>query len=302
MPVAHGAAGSELTLPAAKLLMTVLGDYWFGADEHVPSAVLVAVLAEFGIGEDAARAAFSRLCREGRIERSKDGRRTAYRLAAAARAAAAERGRALVAFGAEPVAWDGQWTCVAYSVPEPDRARRNALRTRLRALRMGSRFDGLWISPHDIVAEVHAALDGAGVAEAVVLRAAEAPAAAGTDLLDAWDLAALRAGYDEFRGVVDALEPRLSRGALAPAEALVARTDLMARWRTLAGTDPYLPDALLPADWPLAGARRRFGEAYDALGPLSELRVCQLADTAAGPAGHSGGGRGPRHHRLADLS
>ena len=41
--------------PAAKLVMTVLGDYWFGADSPVPSAVLVAVLAEFGIGEDAAR-------------------------------------------------------------------------------------------------------------------------------------------------------------------------------------------------------------------------------------------------------
>src|SRR5262245_8501841 len=296
MPVAHGAAGSELMLPAAKLVMTVLGDYWFGADEDVPSSVLVAVLAEFRIGEDAARAAFSRLCREGRIERSKDGRRTAYRLAAAARASAAERGRALVAFGAEPVAWDGHWICVAYSVPEPDRARRNALRARLRALRMGSLFDGLWISPHAIVAEVRAALDATGVSEAVVLRAAEAPVAGGIDLLDAWDLPGLRAGFEEFEAVVDALEPRLGDGALAPAEALVARTDLMARWRTLAGADPYLPGALLPADWPLAGARRRFVQAYDALGPLSELRVRQLAE-AAGDAG-----RGPRHHRLADLS
>jgi phenylacetic acid degradation operon negative regulatory protein len=300
MAVAHGAVGSELTLPAAKLLMTVLGDYWFGADEHVPSSVLVALLGEFGIGEDAARAAFSRLCREGRIERSKVGRRTAYRLAAAARTSAAERGRALVAFGAEPVAWDGQWTCVAYSVPEPDRARRTALRARLRALRMGSLFDGLWISPHAIVVEVRAALDATGVGEAVVLRAAEAPVAGGIDLLDAWDLAGLRAGFDEFRAVVAALEPRLGRGALTPAEALVTRTDLMARWRTLAGADPYLPDALLPADWPLAEARGRFVEAYDALGPLSELRVCQLAETAAGPAGYTG--RGPRHHRLADLS
>jgi phenylacetic acid degradation operon negative regulatory protein len=297
MPVAHGAAGSELMLPAAKLVMTVLGDYWFGVDEYVPSAVLVAVLAEFGIGEDAARAAFSRLCREGRIERSRDGRRTAYRLAEAARAAAVERGRALVAFGAEPVTWDGQWTCVAYSVPESDRARRTALRVRLRGLRMGPLFDGLWVSPHAIVAEIHAALGQAGVEEAVVLRAAEVPRAGGSDLLDAWDLGALRVCYDEFGEVVAAIEARLGEGALPPAEALVARTDLMARWRTLAGADPYLPGVLLPADWPLAGARRRFADAYDALGPLGELRVRQVAEATGGELG-----RGPRHHRLAELA
>jgi phenylacetic acid degradation operon negative regulatory protein len=284
-------------LPAAKLVMTVLGDYWFAADAYVPSAVLVAVLAEFGIGEDAVRAAFSRLCREGRIERAKDGRRTAYRLAEAARAAAAERGRALVAFGAEPVAWDGQWTCVAYSVPESDRARRTALRVRLRALRMGPLFDGLWVSPHPIVAEIHAALGEARVVEAVVLRAAEVPRAGGSDLLDAWDLGALRACYDEFGEVVVGIEARLDRGALAPAEALVARTDLMARWRTLAGADPYLPAQVLPADWPLAGARRRFAGAYDALGPLGELRVRQVAEAAGGDDAP-----GPRHHRLADLA
>src|SRR4029450_11966375 len=92
MPVGHGAAGSELMLPAAKLVMTVLGDYWFGVDESVPAGVRVAVRPEFGIGEAAARAAFSRLCREGRIERSRDGRRTAYRLAGGGRGGGAAGG------------------------------------------------------------------------------------------------------------------------------------------------------------------------------------------------------------------
>ncbi len=84
---------------------------------------------------------------------------------------------------------------------------------------------------------------------------------------------------------------------MGPAEALVAHTELMARWRTLAGSDPYLPDELLPADWPLAAVRRRFVDVYDGLGPLGELRVRQLAGTATG----AGGPGGPRHHRLADL-
>jgi phenylacetic acid degradation operon negative regulatory protein len=296
--VAHGASGSELTTPAAKLLMTILGDYWFGSLEYVPSSALVSVLGELGVGRQAARAAFSRLSREGRIERIKVGRHTAYRLAEAARAASTERGRALRDFGAAPVEWDGRWTCVAFSVPESDRHRRAALRVRLRALRMGLLFDGLWISPRSLVAEIERALDEVGVAEAVVFRAAEVRGGRGRDLLDAWDLTTLRAGFAELTDALDVIEGELHGGTLSPAAALVARTDLMARWRTLAGADPYLPDELLPADWPLAEARRRFVSVYAELGPLSELRVRQVT----GIDESTTTGAGPRHHRLADLS
>ena len=73
------------------------------------------------------------------------------------------------------------------------------------------------------------------------------------------------------------------------------RTDLMARWRRLARIDPRLPEDLLPDDWPLHNARAGFVEAYDALGPLSELRVRQLVGAGADDAG------GPRHHRLTEL-
>jgi hypothetical protein len=37
-------SGGERAHAAAKLAMTLLGDYWFGAAEPVPSSVLVAVL------------------------------------------------------------------------------------------------------------------------------------------------------------------------------------------------------------------------------------------------------------------
>ena len=114
-------AGGPQPASAGQLLVTVLGDYWYGTTEHIASAALVAIMAEFGISEDAVRAALSRLCRDGRLDRVKDGRRTAYRLSPGARASADERGRRLVRYGAEPVAWDGLWTCVAFSVPEADR-------------------------------------------------------------------------------------------------------------------------------------------------------------------------------------
>ena len=136
---------------AGQLLITVVGDYWFAATEHIAAAALVAIMAEFGVSEDAVRAALSRLCRDGRLERVKDGRRTAYRLSPEARDRATERGRRLVRYGAQPVDWDGQWTCVAFSVPEADRHLRSSFRNRLRTLGMGALFDGLWVSPHPIL-------------------------------------------------------------------------------------------------------------------------------------------------------
>src|SRR5690242_729440 len=60
------------------LLVTMLGDYWFERREHLPSAALVDLLAEFDISEAGARAALSRLARRGLLESSKRGRHTAY--------------------------------------------------------------------------------------------------------------------------------------------------------------------------------------------------------------------------------
>jgi phenylacetic acid degradation operon negative regulatory protein len=297
------------TASATELLPTLLGDYWFTSRAYVPSAALVRLLGEFGVGADATRAALSRLARAGRLEGVRDGRRTAYRLAPALVDAALTRGRHLMAFGAQPTSWDGVWTCVAFSVPEADGHLRPRLRARLRALGMGALFDGLWITPHAPLAAIERALDETGVAGAVVFRATEVPRPAGTALVDAWDLAALRRRYDDLLAVVEGLPGDQAASddgaasdagggggggqaeALSPAEALVARTDLMRRWRALAMSDPRLPDLLLPDDWPLAAARARFVAAYDALGPLAEERVRALV-----------GDDHPRHHRVADIA
>jgi phenylacetic acid degradation operon negative regulatory protein len=282
---------------ATELLPTVLGDYWFHSRSYIPSAALVRLLGEFGVGADATRAALSRLTRHGRLEGTRQGRRTAYRLAPALVAAAEAQGRRLMRFAAEPIPWDGRWTCVAFSVPEADGPRRPRLRRRLRALGLGALFDGLWITPHAPLEALDATLADLGVADVAVLRATEVPRPAGVALVDAWDLAALRSRYDEVVGLSAGVAARLDAGAVPPGEALVARTELMRRWRALAMSDPGLPDALLPADWPRPAARAGFVAAYDALGPLAEERVRELAGD--GPAGAADA---PRHHRVAEIA
>ncbi|HET6954725.1 MAG TPA: PaaX family transcriptional regulator C-terminal domain-containing protein [Acidimicrobiales bacterium] len=279
---------------SSELLTTLLGDYWFGTTDHIPSAALAAVLREFGVGPEATRAALSRSTRRGRLEGSRSGRNTAYRLAPALREVATALGQAMMAVGAPSARWDGTWTCVAFSVAETDRQRRLALRTRLRALGFGALFDGVWISPRPPGRELGAVLHHLGITGAAVLRATEIPRHSRVDLLSAWDLDGLRQRYDRFVAHLDRVTPRIEAGACGSAEALVTRTELLVRWRELVTTDPGLPDELLPGDWPRAAARRGFVAAYDTLGPLAEARVRQLvAPDPATPL--------PCHHRVEDV-
>lgn len=301
---------ADTTGPAAErtsqLLTTLLGDYWFETTDHIPSAALAAVLAEFGVGAEATRAALSRSSRRGRLEGTRSGRTTAYRLAPAIRDRALAASRDLMGFGATPSPprraghpgvdqpWDGMWTCVAFSIPESDRRRRLALRKRLLALGFGALFDGLWISPGHPVDQLEAALAELDVTGAAVLRVTEVPLDGRADLLAPWDLAGVRARYDDYLALLHRVGPRIESGDVGSAQALVTRTELLSGWRALVTGDPRLPDELLPDDWPRSEARRRFVAAYDALGPLAEARVRQLvAPVEATPP--------PRHHRVQDI-
>ncbi|HEY8547729.1 MAG TPA: PaaX family transcriptional regulator C-terminal domain-containing protein, partial [Acidimicrobiales bacterium] len=202
-------------------------------------------------------------------------------------------------------AWDGVWTCVAFSVPESDGHRRPRLRKRLRALGLGALFDGLWITPHAPLDAIDRALRELEITEATVLRATEVPRPAGVAMVDAWDLRSLRRRYDDVVALADRIVDRLDRGQVTTTEALVARTELMRRWRAIALADPRLPDELLPDDWPCRPARARFEVAYDGLGPLAEARVRELVglvtaglddEESNDPDG------GPRHHTVRDLA
>ena len=278
----------------SQLISTLLGDYWFDSTDHVPSAALTAVLAEFGTGVHATRAALRRSTRQGRLEGVRSGRTTAYRLAPAVRDRALATSQLVMGFGAAPVPWDGRWTCVAFSVPEAARQRRMALRKRLLRLGLGSLFDGLWITPRDAADEIDRALDELGIGDATVLRATEVPGARRVDLLSAWDIAGLRAAYAAYVESLREVGPRIEAGEVGSAEALVVRTELLVGWRSLVVGDPRIPDELLPGDWPRDEARRRFVTAYDGLGHLAEARVRQLvAPCAATPP--------PRHHSVAHV-
>jgi phenylacetic acid degradation operon negative regulatory protein len=92
----------------------------------------------------------------------------------------------------------------------------------------------------------------------------------------AWDLHALRAGYEAFLASVAPVRDRALARATTAAEALVARTAMIDSWRTFPSRDPELPSELLPDDWPGRTAHRYFTEVYDLLGPLATARFRQI--------------------------
>lgn len=259
------------------LLLTLLGDYWYGQRAALPSAALVALLGEFGITEVSARAALSRLARRGLLELSKVGRRTSYALSARAAEVLSEGSRHIMSFGTGEAPWSGQWTVAAFSVPEDQRDLRHSLRTRLGWWGFASLYDGLWVSPHERVGEVTAVLADLGIDRASVFTAKLAEGSpAGGHPISAWDLDALRATYERLLEEYEPVRKRWQSGKIGTAEALIARTALMDAWRNFPNLDPELPAVLLPPRWPRARARALFIELYDGLARLAEQRVVQV--------------------------
>lgn len=260
-----------------RLLLTLLGDYWWRRTEPLPSAALVALLGEFGVSDSAARAALSRLVRNGLLVLSKSGRRTSHRLSERAAQILDEGADYIFSFGRRTQPWDGMWTLAAFSVPQDNSRGRHALRERLRWLGFAPLYDALWVSPHDRGTEVVAQLAELGIQTATVFRANTVPGLEEKGLpQQAWDLEGLRKEYESFIGFAQRLHERIVADAVLPVEALVARTGVMDRWRAFPAMDPELPDELLPRAWPRARARELFVTTYDLLGPLAAHRVQQI--------------------------
>ncbi len=265
------------------LLLTLLGDYWWGQTAPLPSAALVDLLGDFSVSDVAARAALSRMVKHGLLESSRNGRNTFYSMTPRAQQVMREGAVRITDFGkVDGDTWDGGWSLVAFSVPEANRSVREALRTRLRWLGFAPLYDALWISPHPRHAEALAALAALGVTNATSFVAAS-PETSATALPPqaAWDLDGLGELYRAFVAEWEPTRAALGKGAITPVDALVKRTELMDAWRAFPGLDPDLPRRLLPADWPRDRARELFLETYEQLGAPASVRVRQVIATYA---------------------
>jgi phenylacetic acid degradation operon negative regulatory protein len=282
------------------MVVTLLADYTLRTGAGLPSAALVALLAESGVSVASARAAISRLARRGVLERLRDGRHSSYRLHPSVATQLSLGGRWIISVAASAPSWDEHWTLVAFSLPQDEGSRRRALRGQLRWLGYAPLYDGLWISPGDLTAKARSELTGpqAGFTGVTIFRARhiELAASSGRDPINAWNIGEIASAYEDFLRRWNPTLKRVRSGRLTGAEAVRARTEVMDTYRRFPTLDPQLPLELLPTGWPRGHAYDLFAAVYDGLVEAAQEHVRAVTAGVVGepqPGVHA--------HTTADL-
>ncbi|QIR86920.1 PaaX family transcriptional regulator C-terminal domain-containing protein [Paracoccus sp. AK26] len=264
-----------LPITAGSFIVTVYGDVVVPRGEVLWIGSLIEICSRIGISENLVRTAVSRLVSADRLQGTRVGRRSFYRLAPAARAEFAQAARMLYA-RPQP---SGDWLVMLH----PDMPEKVA-----RSHRMARIGGDLWICP------ARGDLPETG---GLVLRAAPV---AGVDQLSRlaafWDLQALADGY---RIVLDRFGPLADGPALSPEDALIARLLLVHLYRGVLLRDPGLPAEALPAGWPGHAAQALFSDFYPALSPLAEAHIAQVMEGEDGPLPENTPRTQARLHALA---
>ncbi len=265
------------------LIVTIYGLYAREAGGWLSVASLIRLLAELGVDEPAVRSSISRLKQRGVLEPRRAGGAAGYALS--------RRGRDILAEGDQRIfdrprarAADG-WLLAVFSVPEPQRQRRHALRSRLTWLGFGTVSAGVWIAPGHLAGEAAGVLERAGLSGYVSLFRADYLAFG--DLREQvgrwWDLDRLQSLYQAF---LDLAGPAAARpGALSGAGAFAGYVRAVTAWRRLPFLDPGLPAELLPPGWNGLRADAAFAALRERLADPARANV--LAVTG-GPPGVTG--------------
>ncbi|MFI1971515.1 PaaX family transcriptional regulator [Streptomyces cinnamoneus] len=246
------------------LIVTFYGAYGRGTAGTpagpVPIAALIRLLGAVGVDSPSVRSAVSRLKRRGLLVsgRTADGA-AGYGLSEAARQLLDDGDRRI--YG-RPATRPGQgWLLAVFSVPEQERHKRHLLRSRLARLGFGTAAPGVWIAPAHVHEETRHTLERLGLDTYVDLfRGRHLGFEPTTESVARWwDLDALARQHRAFLETHEPVLRRWSRRRPVPPEAAY-RDYLLAldSWRRLPYADPWLPTALLPADWPGGRAARVF--------------------------------------------
>lgn len=269
-------ASDLLAAQPRALIVTVYGLYAREAGGWFSIAALIRLMAELGVDDSAVRSAISRLKQRGLLEpRRKDG---------AAGYGLSSRGSEILAEGDRRIfqrprasSADG-WLLAVFSVPEQERARRHALRTRLAWLGFGTVAAGVWIAPGQLADEARDILAADGLSAYISLF--KAGYLAFGDIREKvgqwWDLARLEQLYQAF---IDAAAPVLAGwegSAEHPGRAFADYVRVLTAWRRLPFLDPGLPPDLLPADWHGVRAAELFGQLRARLAEPARANVREL--------------------------
>jgi phenylacetic acid degradation operon negative regulatory protein len=268
------AGGDVLAAQPRALIVTVYGLYARDTGGWLSIAALIKLMAELGVDEPAVRSAISRLKVRGLLESRREGGAAGYGLSAGGRKILADGDRRI--FQRPRASADDGWLLAVFSVPELQRARRHALRSRLAWLGFGTVSAGVWIAPAHLAEETRDVLVADGLDGFVSLFTAGYLAFGDVrfKIGQWWDLDRLSDLYQAF---IDAAAPVLARwpsvGQGDSGRAFADYVRVLTAWRRLPFLDPGLPPELLPPDWHGTRAAELFGQLHDRLSDLAREHV-----------------------------
>lgn len=255
------------------LILDLYGDYLRYVGSEIRLTPLTALLEEFGVAAPTVRVTMSRLRREGWFTTRRIGRETAYTLSEEM-LKILEDGRQRI-FAEPAVGWDGCWTMVIYQLSESERHDRERLRKALSWHGFGPLTTSTWLAPGDRRAEAADLTQDFSTEKIDILRCASEGLDADRALARrCWDLDGLAVSYAEFNEVNGPLVDEAP--SLTGADALRARTSLIATFRHFPFLDPRLPAELRPEGWPGLEAYEIFRTAHGAMAAAAEAFVGEV--------------------------
>ncbi|HEU0129914.1 MAG TPA: PaaX family transcriptional regulator C-terminal domain-containing protein [Mycobacteriales bacterium] len=233
---------------ARSALFDLFGDHLRERGGAAPVAALVRLLAPLGVAPPAVRTAISRMVRQGWLTPTRVHGASGYALTP--RATRRLDDAAARIYRTRSMDWDGSWHLLSVTLPA-GRSARDRLRAGLSFLGYGPLDDTTWLAPRPA-----GELDGLLAAEGARAERFTAHHDGDSAMLiaRAWDLDGLGRSYLRF------LDEAATWAGDAETDqaAFVARTRLVHEWRKFLFTDPALPPALLPIDWPGSKAAAYF--------------------------------------------
>ena len=255
------------------LIFDLFGEYLRFGEGSVWLGQLTRLLGDFEVAPATVRMTLTRLRREGWVTSERQGRETQYR-PTEKMLEVLDEGRARI-FAQPPTKWSGQWTMVIYHLTEGERTEREQLRKRLSYQGFGRLGSGVWLAAGDRREAARALTTGWGDGQVEILRVLSEGQDHDVSLSRrCWDLEPLAEAYREFIDAHDYL--RTDARTLTGADALVARTLLVASYRHFPFDDPQLPPPVRPEPWPGVEAHELLSRAHTDLGPAARAHVAEV--------------------------
>lgn len=248
---------------ARSALFDLFGDHLRQRGGAAPVASIVRLLQPLGVAAPAVRTAVSRMVRQGWLTPTRVHGMSGYALTP--RATRRLDDAAARIYRTHSPDWDGTWHLLVVT-PPTGRSARDRVRAGLSFLGYGALDDTTWIAPRP-AGEADALLSGEGArAERFTARHDGDSAML---VSRAWDLDGIARSYLRF------LDEATSFATADDTDqaAFVTRFNLVHEWRKFLFSDPALPPALLPIDWPGTKAAAYFDAESSRLLPAASRFV-----------------------------